>query len=284
MSSFYDNLADFLGVARKDRRGLNFKRVVDGSKNGLNRLNVIMVFLESFTFYKTGISGNPLNPTPNFDAMAKDSILFTRFYTPHGGTARSVFCAITGIPDIELNKTSSRNPLVVRQHTIVTVFKGYDKYFFLGGSANWGEIRGLLSHNIPNLHVYEEGSFSSPRIDVWGISDLHLFEEANQVLRTIKDQSFFAIIQTSDNHRPYTIPDDNRGFQSIAVPEKDAVTYGFRSVVAYNSFRFMDHALGIFMKKAKGEDYFKNTIFVFFGDHGLIRNASHMHKAETNCC
>lgn len=99
-------------------------------------------------------------------------------------------------------------------------------------------------------------------------------------MRTIKDQPFFAIIQTSGNHRPYTIPDDNRGFQSIAVPEKDAVTYGFRSVAAYNSFRFMDHALGIFMKKAKGEDYFKNTIFVFFGDHGLIRNASHMHKAE----
>ena len=280
VKKYYDVIADYLGVANKESGSLRFNRYMDEPVNRLTRPNVIMVFLESFAYYKTGLSGNPLNPTPNFDALAKESILFTRFYTPHGGTARSVFCAITGIPDIELNKTSSRNPLVVRQHTIVESFKGYGKYYFLGGSANWGEIRGLLSHNIPNLQVYEEGSYSSPKIDVWGISDLHLFEEANKVLRTTQDQPFFAIIHTSGNHKPYTIPDDNRGFQPVQVPEESMVKYGFRSVAAYNAFRFMDHGLGIFIKTVKKEKYFNNTIFVFFGDHGTIRNASHMFKAE----
>ena len=131
------------------------------------------------------------------------------------------------MPDIELNKTSSRNPLVVRQHTIINAFKGYDKYYFLGGSANWGEIRGLLLHNIPGLHVFEEGSYSSPRVDVWGISDLNLFEEANKVLRKKKGKPFFAIIQTSGNHKPYTIPDDNRGFKVLAADEDEVVKYGF---------------------------------------------------------
>ena len=277
---YYDTIASYLGVKKLDKEGLNFIRTTDRVNHKSGKPNIIMVFLESFTYYKTGISGNPMKPTPNFDALVKNSLLFKRFYTPHGGTARSVFTAVTGIPDIELNKTSSRNPLVVRQHTIINAFKGYDKYYFLGGSANWGEIRGLLLHNIPGLHVFEEGSYSSPRIDVWGISDLNLFEEANKVLRKKKGKPFFAIIQTSGNHKPYTIPNDNRGFKVLAADEDEVVKYGFRSVAAFNAFRFMDHSLGIFLKIAKKEYYFNNTIIVFFGDHGLVRNASHMIKAE----
>lgn len=277
---YYDTIASYLGVKKLDKEGLNFIRTTDRVNHKSGKPNIIMVILESFTYYKTGISGNPMKPTPHFDALVKNSLLFKRFYTPHGGTARSVFTAVTGIPDIELNKTSSRNPLVVRQHTIINAFKGYDKYYFLGGSANWGEIRGLLLHNIPGLHVFEEGSYSSPRIDVWGISDLNLFEEANKVLRKKKGKPFFAIIQTSGNHKPYTIPNDNRGFKVLAADEDEVVKYGFRSVAAFNAFRFMDHSLGIFLKIAKKEDYFNNTIIVFFGDHGLVRNASHMFKAE----
>ena len=36
-----------------------------------------------------------------------------------------------------------------------------------------------------------------------------------------------------------------------------------------NSFRFMDHSIGHFMKIAKKSPYFDNTLFVFFGDHGI---------------
>ncbi len=280
VKKYYDLIATYLGVMPRDKERLNFTRSRGNTEGPPSRPNVIMVFLESFTYYKTGLSGNPLDPTPHFDAMAKDAILFRRFYTPHGGTARSVFAAVTGIPDVEINKTSSRNPLVVRQHTIINTFEGYEKLYFLGGSANWGEIRGLLLHNIDGLRVFEEGSYSSPRIDVWGISDLHLLEEANQVLRNIKNKPFFAIIQTAGNHKPYTIPEDNRGFQPRSVNPEEVVKYGFRSVDAFNSFRFMDHGLGVFLKTAKKEAYFNNTIFVFFGDHGLVRSALHMHKAE----
>jgi phosphoglycerol transferase MdoB-like AlkP superfamily enzyme len=280
VKKYYDTIAAYLDVDTPDKENLNFVRQVTPARKRQPPPNIIMVFLESFTFYKTGISGNPMDPTPHFDEMARNGLLFTRFYTPHGGTARSVFCAVTGIPDIELNKTSSRNPLAVDQHTIINAFRNHEKYYFLGGSASWGEIRGLLAHNIPNLNIYEEGSYSSPRVDVWGISDLHLFEEANRVLRANSDRSFFAIIQTSGNHKPYTIPSDNRGFRVLSVSDEAVSRYGFRSADAYNALRFMDHALGHFIATASREPYFENTIFVFFGDHGLIRNAAHMYKAE----
>jgi phosphoglycerol transferase MdoB-like AlkP superfamily enzyme len=128
----------------------------------------------------------------------------------------------------------------------------------------------VLSSNIPDLKLFEEGSYDSPDIDVWGISDLSLFREANAVLRN-ETQPFFAIIQTSGNHRPYTIPDDNEGFQIWTEDDLsvDIQNYGFASLEELNSFRFMDHSLGHFMKIARKEPYFDNTLFVFFGDHGI---------------
>ncbi len=265
----YALMADYLGVDRPDERRLNYRRdITTPGSFAARRPNIVMVFLESFASYKTGAFGNPLNPTPNFDALARQSLQYTRYYSPHTGTARSVFAAITGIPDVELHKTASRNPLVVNQHTIVNAFKGYRKFYFLGGSANWGNIRGVLQHNIDDLEVHEEGDYDSPRIDVWGISDLDLFKEANKVLAQQR-QPFFAIIQTSGNHRPYTIPEDNHGFKPEHHDAETLKRAGFLSEKEYNSFRFMDHSLGYFMRQAREAGYLNNTIFVFYGDHGI---------------
>lgn len=276
----YDTMAHYLGVSQPDKDTLNYTRSHTAKHPLPKPVNIVLVLLESFAYYKTGLSGNPLSPTPNFDELSQTALLFTRYYTPHGGTARSVFTTVTGLPDVELNKTSSRNPLIVQQHTIINAFKGYEKFYFLGGSANWGEIRGLLSHNIKGLHIYEEGSYASKRVDVWGISDLSLFKEANAVLSKVSEQPFFAMIHTAGNHEPYTIPDDNHGFQMKDISDEQARKYGFKSSAALNSFRFMDHSIGEFIKMARKEPYFNNTIFAFYGDHGLHRRAKHMHPSE----
>lgn len=265
----YDLMADYLGVTERDPASLNFTRVIDTpGPLAAQQPNIIIVLLESFASYKTGLFGNPLNPTPNLDALAKHAISFNRYYTPHTGTARSVFTTITGIPDVEQTKTSTRNPLIIDQHTIVNAFEGYEKLYFLGGSANWGNIRGLLQHNIPGLKVYEEGSYASARVDVWGISDLDLFRESSQVLAEVK-QPFFAVIQTSGNHRPYTIPEDNEGFELIHPDTETIKQAGFISDGEFNSFRFMDHSVGHFMQLARQKNFYDNTIFVFYGDHGI---------------
>jgi len=267
----YDEIAAYLGVDHPDKEHLKFSRHINASarlKDLKGRPNVVMVYLESFAYYKTGLYGSPLNPTPHFDAIAQNGILFNRFFTPHWGTARSIFTGITGIPDVETKNTSTRNPVIVSQHTIINAFQGYEKYYFLGGSVNWGNIRGLLSNNIHGLKIYEEGSYKSPRVDVWGISDLALFKEANMVFRQSQDKPFFAIIQTAGNHRPYTIPDDNDGFQ-MQSPDLNTIRNNcFKSVEEFNAFRFLDHSIGAFIDMASKEKYFDNTIFVFFGDHG----------------
>ncbi len=275
----YPVMAEYLKLDNTNAAQLDYRRFVTPQGPMTNRPNVVMVFLESFAYFKTGHSGNPLNPTPHFDAIAKKGILFDHFYTPIVGTARSIFTAITGLPDVDAHRTSSRNPLLVSQHTIINNFPGYERFYFLGGSLNWANIRGLISHNLDGLRIYEEGSYTSPRTDVWGISDLHLFEEANRVLRQQK-APFFALIQTAGNHRPYTIPDDNRGFQRRDVKDSEVLPHGFISATEFNSFRFMDHSIGFFIEQAAKEAYFTNTVFMFFGDHGLPGYAQHNPKHE----
>ncbi len=275
----YPEVAAYLGVTHPDVNTLNFTRTVTPEKRFKKEPNVVVVILESFSAYKTGVFGNPLNATPYIDNLANNGLYFENFYTPSTGTARSVWTAITSIPDVEDNKTSTRNPLIVNQNTLINAFKDYEKLYFIGGSASWGNIRGLLSANIPGLQLYEEGSYSAPRMDVWGISDLHLFEEANSVLK-IQDKPFFAIVQTSGNHRPYNIPEDNRGFTKKQISKKEAKNYGFQSSDEYNAFRFLDHSVGFFMQQAKKEKYFDNTIFVFFGDHGVNGSGKHMTPAQ----
>ena len=264
-----------------NNKPLDFKRPLIMTPQVNERANLVIVFLESFAAYKTGSFANPLNSSPNFDNLAKDGMLFKRFYVSQTGTARSVFTTITGIPDTHPNHASTHDQLIVEQNTIVNAFDDYNKFYFIGGSANWGNIRGLLSRNIKNFKIVEEGDFSSKRQDVWGISDADLFLESAELLKT-QTTPFVAIIQTAGNHRPYTIPKPDYDFKLLQTKESELKKYGFASLKELNSFRFLDHSVGLFIEKSKQYGFYDNTVFVFFGDHGIsYDNGQHRPRVET---
>ena len=272
--AYYDTVAKYLGVDNPDKEALNYERSFAGKpKEQQKDYNVVVIFMESLAWNKLSITNPDIDPTPFVKSLAEKSILFTNFFAPTSATARAVFATVTGIPDVTSFKTSSRNPLIVDQHVVVNALRDYEKYFFIGGSASWGNIRGILEHNLTDVHMYEEGNFQNEhRNDVWGISDLDLFREANRILNEEQKQKkkpFFAIIQTAGYHRPYTIPDDNAGFVTKDIGEELAHKRSFVSVAEYNSLRFSDHALHEFFKLAEKSDYYDNTIFLIFGDHGL---------------
>jgi phosphoglycerol transferase MdoB-like AlkP superfamily enzyme len=276
VKSDYWLMANYLEIKDFDSTNLNFRRKFIPTDTFVNKPNIVLVICESFSAYKSSMYGNPLNTTPYFDGLSKNGLFFDRCFTPAYGTARGVWATITGVPDVESQRTASRNPNAVDQQTIINDFAGYTNFYFLGGSATWANIRGLLTNNISNLHLYEQDDFAAPKIDVWGISDKNLFLEANKVLA--KQQTpFFAVIQTADNHRPYTIPkEDEAAFKKITLPIDSLKKYGFESNEEMNAFRYTDFSYQKFMETAKQEKYFDNTIFVFVGDHGIRGNAGDM--------
>lgn len=238
-----------------------------------SRPNIVLVQCESYSMYKSSMSGNPLNTTPFFDSISKQGIFFDHCFTPHFSTARALFAILSGIPDAQLFKFSSRNPEAVQQHTIIDNFKDYDKHYFLGGSAEFNNFEGLLA-NIDGLKMHTGDSLKKPKVNVWGVSDKDLFLSANDVFKN-STRPFFAYIQTSGNHRPYgkTIPVSDTDFQIKYIPDEELKKYGFESLDEYNCFRYSDYCVRQFIEAARQQDYFHNTIFVFVGDHGLAGNA-----------
>jgi len=267
----YPYMASLLGIEAPDPHNLVFARYVTPRNRPAVKYNLVVIHLESFAAFKAGVFGNRLDATPQFDAIAREGILFTNFFVPEVPTARSVFTMMTGIPDVSPNTTASRNPLVVSQHTLVNALEGYAKYYFLGGSATWGNIRGLFAHNVPDLRIYEEGDYDAPQADGWGVSDVVLFDKALEAFGREK-KPFFAFIQTSGNHRPYTIPEDRRGFELKQADDAVLKDNGFDSLAAYNGLRFLDYSLETFFSRVRKAPYFQNTVFVMYGDHGNPSN------------
>lgn len=272
----YESIADFLELDSSSIKKQTFERWVYPNSHALeSKPNIVLVICESFSMYKSSMSGNPLNATPYFNQLTKEGIFFNRCFTPHFATARGVFATLTGIPDVQLSKFSSRNEESIKQHTIINNFDDYNKLYFIGGSSEFNNYKGLLN-NIKGVGIHEEGSYTSPKVNVWGISDKDLFLESNKVFAN-ETKPFFAIVQTADNHRPYTIPATDKDFVKREINKDTLNKYGFSSIEEYNGFAYSDYAFKTFIEAAKKEKYFANTIFVFVGDHGVEGNAKAMY-------
>ncbi|MEX1033144.1 MAG: LTA synthase family protein [Cellvibrionaceae bacterium] len=283
VASHYQVMADYLGVDHPDEASLDFTRhrgpqphrVVE---TGERPPNVVFVMLESLGASRVGAYGNPLDTTPALDHIAANGWFFERFFVPVTGTAKTVWASISGVPDVSREETASRNPLISNQHTVINAFEDHQKLYMIGGAAGWANIKALIQQSIDGVSLYEEGHWQGPNVDVWGISDLQLFKEADQMLRSLPaDQPFFAYIQTAGNHRPFTIPEDRGDFEERYPAQEEVEKWGFRSIAQYNAVRFLDYSIGRFMDMARESGYFDNTVFVFFGDHNnRITQLPHM--------
>ena len=279
--SNYDLMVKELNITIPNSKALSFTRSIS-KRHIKDQPNIVVIFLESVGYNRMSRSGNPLNPTPNLDELSKNSIFFDRFYIPMVGTARSVFGLITGIHDVASVETASSNPRIVDQYSSINALDNYEKYYIMGGSASWRNVRSLLKNNIPDINIIEQDQIDYPRLDVWGISDNNLFKVAQETFENSNSfNPFFAIIQTATNHRPYSLPDDVDGFNIINVDKSILSGAGFDSQKQYNAMRMLDHTVGEFITFAKSSSYFDNTVFMFFGDHGTSDpRALHMPKSD----
>ncbi len=265
------------------------------ARDNAETVNVVIIMMESMATNRTSLERGlasqdnqtskefKLDPTPFLKSIAEKSLYYPNFYVNSRTTARSIFSSLTGIPDLNFSGgTSSRNPKSINQHLIFNEFEDYEKYYLIGGNANWANIRGLLQNNIDDLKLLEDTYWQAPNVDVWGISDLALLRESIEVFSE-SAKPFIAFIQTAGFHRPYTIPSDNEDFVQAEEPSQAAIKYwGFENVAEYQSMRFADHALKRFFERAEQTTWFENTVFLIYGDHGLTNSSQNMNENYLN--
>ncbi len=276
----YPLMANFLGVPPSEQNAetLNFKRTITSNNKPDFKPNILVIVMESLASAKTDLTNNPIETTPALKKLADESYFFDEFYVPTEGTARSMFTLVSSVADVTGYKTASRNPMIIDQNLVMRYFDGYERYYFLGGNANWGQIRGVFTNNVDGINVIEEGHYDAPITDVWGLSDLDLFKEAFKKLNAQpQDKPFFAVVQSASFHRPYTIPENHDDFETKDHPLDELKKAGFISKEEWNSLRFSDYSLGRFIEMIKNSPLYENTLIVVTGDHGLPdENADHV--------
>jgi phosphoglycerol transferase MdoB-like AlkP superfamily enzyme len=281
--AYFPVIASYLNIPKDT---LSFKRKITFDSIHEKKPNLVIVMLESVGVVGLGSQGNIAKATPYIDSIINKSTYFENFYVHKPGTAASVFSSITGLADVDNQKTASRNLRAIDQKIIFDQFDGYEKLYFLGGSANWANIRGVFQSNINDLKIYEEGSYViEDRADVWGIDDYDLFKESDKVFRDLHTANapFVAYVQTATNHRPFSVPENKEAFRPLTEKDIDEVTLkesGFISLAQLNALRYLDFNVHVFLRRAKESGYYENTVFAFFGDHNTSMNTTEAFKKE----
>ncbi len=224
------------------------------------KMNVVLILLESFSAEFVGCLGSDLGLTPNFDKLSEDGVLFTNFYSNGQRSARAFntsYCSypvLTGKSLIKQVQAQQKIPSISQ----MLKDSGYSTHFIYGGDIEFDNMRGfLVSKGVDNF-VGQTDFDPDTFINKWGAPDHVVFERTiEEIDKLPADKPFFLSVFSTTNHPPYTIPDVDFG----------KVETGGELNGNYNTFKYMDYALGQFFDKIKGKPYFNNTLFIVTGDH-----------------
>ena len=221
-----------------------------------NKKNVVLILMESAAAWKMQSHGDTENRMPYLDSIYHKGISFSNMYSNGIHTYCGVFGVNYGFPmyyekhpmtQVE-SKQYSGLPQALKQN-------GYNTTFFIPGGGDFDNMYDFLLRNKYDT-VYTKEDYPEEKIvNIWGVTDDFLFEYA---LDKINKQSklnkpFLATILTISDHGPFRFSEE---FKSDT------------ENIRVKASQFADWSLRKFMKNAKKQDWYANTIFVFVADHG----------------
>ncbi|MBI5461750.1 MAG: LTA synthase family protein, partial [Gammaproteobacteria bacterium] len=221
------------------------------------RLNVVLISVESLSAEFLGSFGSDRQATPYLDALAHDSLLFTRVYATGTRTDRGLEAITLSVPP-----TAGRS-LVKRPHnenlfSLGQVFRehGYRTEFLYGGYGYFDNMNYFFAHN--GFKAVDRNSIPKQDIhfeNVWGVADEDLYTLTLKELDAAHAaaQPFFGLVMTTSNHRPYTYPDGR-----IDIPSPGGRT---------GAVKYTDSAIHDFIERARSKPWFDDTVFVVIADH-----------------
>jgi phosphoglycerol transferase MdoB-like AlkP superfamily enzyme len=221
------------------------------------RLNVVLISVESLSADFMTRFGNRERLTPRLDALARDSLLFTNLYATGTRTVRGLEALSLSVPPTP-GQSIVKRPDNAGLFTLGSVFrsKGYDTRFLYGG---WGYFDNMNAYFAGNgYQVLDRQAIASDQIhheNIWGVADEDLFTlalaQADDSHR--KGRPSFMHIMTTSNHKPFTYPEGR-----IGIPSHESRAGGVM---------YTDWAIGDFMDRASRNPWFKDTVFVIVADH-----------------
>lgn len=219
--------------------------------------NIVIVLMESFSsnYLELKYKDEPL--TPNIHKLIKSSYYFPNFYSAGVHTNNGIAATLYGYPPIFDKKMMNSEPDYFDGLPTSLKTYGYQNTFFVTSNPQYDNMNSFLHTNgikqIYSLYDYP----SEKSVNQFGVQDDYLFEFGIDKLNEMaqSDRPFFTTFLTVSNHPPYHIPEKFKEYE---------LDDSFRIVA------FADYAIGQFIEEASKQEWYKNTIFVFLGDHGKI--------------
>ncbi len=253
-----DQLVDAeLAPVRRD-----FRPPVDGQ---LPVRNVVVILMESFAGRFVGALGSGEGITPNFDRLAEDGLLFSRFFANGTHTHQGMFASMACFPNLPgfeyLMQTPEGGNRFSGLPQLLSARQFNDVYVYNGDFA-WDNQSGFFS-NQGMTRFIGRGDYVDPVVadPTWGVSDQDMFARAAEELGQLdRGKPFYALLQTLSNHTPYALP------EQLPV----APVQGHGNLDQHlTAMRYSDWALGQFFDRVRGEPWYAQTLFVVVGDHGF---------------
>lgn len=236
--------------------------VFERKPNDKERLNVVIIILESFSaeysgFLNTGLDhGRYMGYTPFLDSLMQQSLTFKGFANGEK-SIDGIPAIISGIPSL-LDSPFLTSPYASNDiNSVSSVLKasGYSTSFFHGGTNGtmgfeaYTKIAGF--DNYYGRNEFDNDSYFDGN---WGIFDEEFLQFSALKTDQMKEP-FLTAIFTLSSHHPYTIPEKYKGKFPDGPQE------------IQQSIGYADYALRRFFERVSQSPWFGRTLFVLTADH-----------------
>jgi phosphoglycerol transferase MdoB-like AlkP superfamily enzyme len=224
------------------------------------RPNIVLFIMESWTANVIESLGGSAGVTPFFQELIGEGVLFTDFYANGYRTSFGIPAVLSGFPSTPAGSILNRPLKMEKLPTLAGALQksGYASTFFYGGDSHFDDMQAFLIHS-GFARVFTKWDFPKKEMNSkWGVHDHVLF---NRVLEASKSQQqpFFSALLTLSSHEPFE------------VPMADVFPGRSENELFKNSLYYTDKSLREFFARAREQEWYRNTLFIFVADHGSPR-------------
>lgn len=225
----------------------------------LERPNVIILILESFTAKAIGVLGGEKGITPNLDRLSKEGVLFEHCIANGNRSDKGIVSILSGYPaqpqtSIIMNsKKNEKLPNLGREFKNL----GYTTSFYYGGDINFSNMNAYFFNGGYDNIITDSEFPKSQQNSKWGAFDEFSLNKLFEDIK-IEKQKFFKVLFTITSHEPFEVP---KNHTTIFEGRDDREKF-------LNSINYTDKCIGDFIEKSKKEPWYDNTLIILVADHG----------------
>jgi phosphoglycerol transferase MdoB-like AlkP superfamily enzyme len=222
----------------------------------VERPNIVIILLESWTADLIYSLGGEEGITPEFEKLVEEGFLFKNFFASGNRSEQAMSAIFGGFPATPIVAITHNLDKVRKLPSMPAILKeaGYNSSFFFGGHLMYGGIKSYLTiAGFDEMTEIYDLPDTLP-IGKLGVHDEALFDYQIAALNTMP-QPFFSVAFTLSSHSPYD------------QPMEKVLDWGGSENEFINSAYYTDHCLGEYFRNASLEDWYDSTLFIIVADH-----------------